>query len=302
MSSNLPSVDFSRMGSVGLGGSFQGLDFWSTSSPFASSSNSSAVSFSTNSDTLFLRSQDGSYQPLGNTNQGGSIASICLDDNTIYIGGDFSSLAGTSASNIASYSLSSNSFSSLGGGVKGPVSTVYCDSSHDQVWVGGDFTDNVALWSTSSSAWTDVPFKELNGPVTTISASSNDSLLFFGGNFTTSFASNSSTNATLGNITSHPAAPSSVSTVGHSGYLTPLTYPFTGYIDPYNQISINAFPGTTQHLYSDPNVLLCPGEAIWLAQDNTPAEVDVVGYNYLRATGARLVNGLVQGRGTTSFS
>ncbi|ORX40021.1 cortical protein marker for cell polarity-domain-containing protein [Kockovaella imperatae] len=301
MASSLPSVDFSRMGSVGLGGSFAGLDFWSDASPFAL--NASAHSFSTTADTLFMREADGSYHVLGSTNAGGSISSVCLinSTNTLYLAGTFTSVESVSATNIASYSFTSNSFSALSDGLDGPVNTLFCDSAQSQVWAGGDFTDHVALWSTSSSAWSTVPFTSLNGPVNAISASSNGSL-YFGGNFTTSFASNTSNNATLGNITSIPAAPSSVLTVGHSGYLTPLTYPFTGYIDPYNQISVTAAPTTTQHLYSDPYVLLCPGEAIWLAADNSQAEVDVVGYNYLRATGARLVNGLVEGRGTTVFS
>ena len=303
-SSTLPPIDFSKMGNVALGGSFQGLDFWSSSSPFAKSSNHS--SFSTTGDTIFLRSSDGSYQTLGTTNAGGSISSICWANSTangtIYLGGSFTALSGTPANNLASYSLSSESFSPLGNGVAGPVDVVYCDNSNAAVWAGGSFSDHVALWSTSSSSWQDVPFKQLNGPVNTISPSSNGSSLYFGGNFTTSFASNTSSNATLGNITSVPAAASTVATVGHSGYLTPLTYPFTGYIDPYNQISINANPTTSQHMYADPNVLLCPGEGIWLGQDNQAAEVDVVGFNYLRASGARLVNGLTEGRGTKTFS
>ena len=308
--SDLPQVDFSKMGAVGLGGSFQGLDFWSSSSPFASSSNSSSSSrppFSSNGDTLFLQSSDGSYTPLGNTNAGGTITTLCLANSTsgngtIYLGGSFSSLSGVPAANIASFSLSTNTFSALSSGLSGTVQALYCDNANSEVWAGGLFSSHVAVWSTSSSTWGTLPFSNLNGPVTTISASSNGSSLYFGGNFTTAFASNSSANATYGNITSVPSVNSSVATVGHSGFLTPLTIPYTEYSDPDYQISVTGSPGTSQSLYRDPNVLLCPGEGIWLAQDNSAGTINVVGYNFLIAQGIRLVNGLIEGRGTKSFS
>ena len=320
--SNLPQVDFSRMGSVGFGGSFVGLDWWSDDSPFASSStssnSSSTPSFSANGDTLFLRASNGSYKPLGTTNSGGSVSTLCWSNatdstnGTLYIGGSFSSISGTDATNIASYSIASSTISSLSSGLSGHVEALYCDNPRGQVWVGGSFSApsgsgaNVALWKPSSSSWSAVPFGGLNGAVTTIDPSANGSSIYFGGHFTTAFASNTSqainSTTTAGNITSVPSAPNNTATTGNSGYLTPVTLPYTGYSDPNDQISITASSTTDQRLYSDPHVLVCPGEGIWLAQDDTMSNVDIVGVNYVRATGARVVNGLVDGRGATSFS
>lgn len=179
--------------------------------------------------------------------------------------------------------------------------------------MGGSFSPpagsggNVAIWSTSSSAWSPVEFGGLNGPVETIAPSPNGSNLYFGGHFTTSFVSNSSSllnstsssNSTLGNITSVPSAPPNTSTTGNSGYLTPVTLPSSS--SASGNITVTAGPSTSQSQYSDPNVLLCPGKGVWLAQDKTISNVDVMSYNRVKATGARVANGLVKGRGATSF-
>jgi hypothetical protein len=66
-------------------------------------------------------------------------------------------------------------------------------------------------------------------------------------------------------------------------------------------LTVSVGPTTDQKEYSDPNVLLCPGEGVWLARDNSVANVDLLGYNFWRASGIRVKNGLIQGRGTTHF-
>jgi len=316
--STLPQVDFSRMGTVGLGGSFNGLDWWSDSSPFSSSASTStnSSSFSSMGDTIFVRTEDGDYMPLGSTSAGGRINALCYSnssDGTLIIGGLFDSLSGTAATNIASYSLSTNSFKSLSSGLSGEVQTLYCDNARGEVWVGGQFDsaqgtgENLALWSSSSSAWSDVPFGGFNGPVRSIEPSANGSSIIFGGHFTTAFASNSSrqtssNSSTTGNITSSPSAPDGTATTGNSGYLTPVLVPYSANQDPYVQIEITATPSSSQPNFADPHVLVCPGEAMWLARDNSPAEVNVVGVNWMRASGIRVTNALVQGRGTKTFS
>ncbi|EIW73555.1 hypothetical protein TREMEDRAFT_42413 [Tremella mesenterica DSM 1558] len=307
--STLPQVDFSRMGTVGLSGAFDGLDWWSSSSPFASSSSSSSsISFSTTGDTLFTTSSDGTYQPLGSTNPGGVINAVCWanssSNGTLYIGGSFTSISSTTSANIITYDLSSSSFHIISPGLSGPVQSLYCDNAHGQVWVGGEFTgpsgggNNVALWSTGSSTWTAVPFQGLNGAVESIQPSANGSSIYFGGAFTTTFQSNTTTNSTT-NTTSIQSAPNGTWTTGNSGYLTPVTMPAVS--SSAGGLTITAGPSTDQSQYSDPTVLLCPGSGTWLAQDNTISNVDVLGNSYWRASGVRLTNALIQNRGATGF-
>lgn len=307
--SGLPPVDFSRMGTVGLGGSFAGLDWWSDDSPFSSSSSSNATSrFSAEGDTVFVRDGDGNYRPIGATNAGGQVRAVCwVDGNgggsgTVIAGGTFTSVEGHGATNIAAYSLSSSSWGSLGDGLSGGVNVLYCDSSNDEVWVGGQFNgpsgngSNIARWSTSSSAWESIPFGGLNGVVNSISTSGDN--ILFGGSFTTMYSSNSTNNITT-NYTSAPSAPANTSTTGNSGYLTPVTLP--GASSASGELTITAGPTTSDSRYSDPRVMLCPGSGTWLAREGQVSDVYVQGYNFWRATGARVSNGLVEGRGTTSF-
>lgn len=303
--SSLPQVDFSRMGSVGMGGAFSGLDWWSDSSSFASSSSSSAR-FSSTGDTLMTKASDGSFTPLGSTNSGGVINAICWSNSstngTLYIGGSFTSLGSVTSTNIASYDISSAAFKEMPG-LSGPAEAVYCDNANGQIWVGGLFTgpsgvgENVGLWSVSSSSWVAVPFGGLNGVVDTISPSANGSSIYFGGTFTTLFSSNSTTNSTS-NMTSIQSAPANTQTTGDSGYLTPVTMP--SYSSTGN-LSITAIPSTDQSQFSDPNVMLCPGSGTWLAQDNTISDIDILGQSYWRAAGVRITNAQVEGRGATSF-
>ncbi|WRT67827.1 uncharacterized protein IL334_004801 [Kwoniella shivajii] len=319
--SSIPQVDYGKMGTVGLGGSFSGLDWYSSDSPFASSSSSSssAQQFSTKGDTLFYRTEDGSFRALGSTNDGGTINSICWSstpdstNGTLFVGGTFSSISGTSTNNVASFSLSTNTFSKLSDGLSGEINTLYCDDDNEEVWFGGSFNapigqgGNVALWSTISSSWISPSFGGFNGVVESITPSfSNQSNLYFGGDFTTTFMSSSITNTTSrnNNITSTPNAPVNTTTVGQSGYLTPLT--ISASASENAQYQIQAGPSSSSSSssnsgYSDANGLLCPGTSTWLAQEDTISNVNLVGNQYLPATGVRMVNGHEDGRSTTYF-
>ncbi|OCF43550.1 hypothetical protein I317_02567 [Kwoniella heveanensis CBS 569] len=319
---SLPQVDFSKMGSVGLGGAFSGLDWYSSDSPFTPSSSSSAsssTSFSTNGDTLFYQRGDGVFRPLGSTNAGGVINALCWSsqgsstNGTLYLGGAFSSISGTNSANVASFDLSSSSFSALGSGLSGNVNTLYCDDGNQEIWFGGSFDaptgsgGNVALWSTSSSAWSAPAFGGLNGVVQSITPSSNGSSLYFGGNFTTVYVSNSSsllnttsmTNSTAGDIISIPYASTNTTTVGTSGYFTPLT--ISASATESGDYQIHAGPSTSQEGYGSTDGLLCPGSGTWLAEDGAVSNVNLVGDQYLPATGVRVVNGFEDGRSTKHF-
>jgi hypothetical protein len=298
------------MGTVSLGGSFAGLDWWSDDSPFASSSSSSSSPrFSAEGDTVFIRDEDGGYRPIGATGAGGVVKAVCWmepkdgGNGTIYAAGVFNQVGGKDASNVASYSLGSAAWSNMGKGIDGTVDALYCDSTNEQVWFGGDFASpsgvngtNVVLWSTSSASWVSVPFNGLDGAVSTISPS--DTGLYFGGSFNTVFSSSSSSNLTT-NYTSIPSAPANTSTTGNSGYLTPVTLP--GASSAAGELTITAGPSTEDGRYNNARVLLCPGEGTWLAQEGQVSEVILLGYNFWRATGARVSNGLAEGRGTKTF-
>ncbi|WVW84622.1 hypothetical protein I302_106656 [Kwoniella bestiolae CBS 10118] len=316
--SSIPQVDYGKMGTVGLGGSFSGLDWYSSDSPFASSSSSSSSTFSTTGDTLFYKTEDGILRALGSTNEGGIINSLCWSSSpdsssgngTLFIGGTFTSLSGVSANNVGSFSLSTNTFSALASGLSGNVNTLYCDDDNSEIWFGGSFNaptgqgGNVALWSTSSSSWTAPSFGGLNGVVQSITPSTDKKSLYFGGDFTTTYLSSSSSNSTSrNNITSQPNAPVNTTTVGQSGYLTPLTISASAGESASYQIHAGPSSSLNQdgQNYGDTNGLLCPGTSTWLAQENTISNVNLVGNEYLPATGVRMVNGHEDGRSTTYF-
>jgi hypothetical protein len=81
--------------------------------------------------------------------------------------------------------------------------------------------------------------------------------------------------------------------------LTPVTLPPVS--SASGNLTVSVGPTTDQEKYADPNVLLCPGEGVWMARDNSVANVDLLSYNFWRASGIRVKNGLVQGRGVTHF-
>jgi hypothetical protein len=306
---SMPQVDFSKMGTVGLGGSYDGLDFWMPDS---------GAQFSTLSDTLFSQGSDGQVMALGHADDGGTVRAVCWDGaQRLYVAGAFSSFNATSSPNVVQYDLQSGTFSALAEGLDGPVRALYCDGGNGQVWAGGQFTrpigasDNdykggVAIWSTATSSWAPAPFQGLNGTVESISPSSNGSSVYFAGAFTTTFQSNTSslfntslttnsTNSTRFEAIS--AAPAGTTVSGLSGYLTPLSL---------NNATITASPASSRAGYNDATALLCPGGSdgsgnTWLARDGSEAKINVLAYKSLKATGIRLGNTFVEGRGTTSF-
>lgn len=181
----LPKVDFGKMGSVGIGGSYDGLDFWSPSR------------FSSRADVVMA-----DMDVLGTASEGGRVNAVCVEGEKVYIGGEFTSFNGTPAVNIVVYDPASG-FSAMGDGLDGRVDVLQCA---DEVWAAGAFTQGVAVWSSSWSS----PFT-LQG-VKAISPSPRG--LLFAGDFTTRV--NSTSNATS-------SAPAGTTVSGLSGYLTPLS-------------------------------------------------------------------------------
>ncbi|KAL1735711.1 cortical protein marker for cell polarity-domain-containing protein [Schizophyllum commune] len=285
----VPLVDFERMGTVGLAGAFAGLSVFDD-----------APTYDEDAATLLSRSSDdGSLNRLGSTNEGGRISAGCALGDTFYFGGEFSSIEDVSASNVASYS--GNSFSSLGdGGPDGAVDAVYCDEDNNRVWFGGSFTSpgrGVAIWDAGSNSWSQAPFNGLTGAdahVYSITTNSSKSSLFFAGSFIASFGGNGT--STPG--TNNPNVPYSAGATPYSSSLVPV---------PLNNAEVGGSPSSTNSDYGDINAILCPAGDdgagnTWLAADGNSALVTIRKYSSLSASGVRLGNTFLQGRGTTAFS
>ena len=286
----LPLVDFDRMGKVGLAGAFAGLDLFANSS-------SSSLQFDPSTSTLLSRNNDGSLTRIGSTNQGGSILAACALGDNYYVAGSFSSIGGASVSNIASYDASSNSFSSLGSnGPNGEVSAVYCDSTQNNVWVGGRFTSPasaVAVWSVQSNSWSAPPFGGLEGDVLSITPNASQSSLFFSGSFLTAFGNGT---ITL-NDTNNPNVPFSAGATPFSSSLVPV---------PLSNSDVTPSASSTESGFTNVTNILCPAGAdgpgnTWFSQDGTKGVITVRKFAFLNANGVRIGNTFLEGRGTTGF-
>lgn len=288
----LPLVDFDRMGKVGLAGAFAGLDLFQ---------NSSSVTFDVSTSTLLSRSSDGSLSRLASTNTGGRIVAGCAINDVFYLAGTFSSIGSVSATNVASYTPSSNTFAALGsGGPNGEVDAVFCDEKDNKLWVGGKFTSPgsaVAVWDAKGSSWSQPPFVGLTGGdarVLSITTNSSDASLFFAGSFVTTFQGNGS--AVL-NGTNNPNVPFSAGATPFSSSLVPI---------PLQKAELQGSPSSSDSQFSDIQNILCPSGAdgpgnTWLAADGNTAVVTARTFSFMSANGVRLGNTFVSNHGTTQF-
>jgi len=281
------------MGTVGLVGAFAGLDFFNSSSANAS--------FDPSTSTLLSRSADGSLTRIASTNSGGIISAGCAIANIYYVAGDFSSIGDTSASNVASFNPSSGTFSALGtGGPNGRINTLYCDSTHNKIWAGGQFSSPasaVAVWDTKASSWSAPPFGGLAGAaaeVSSITTNASQASLFFSGSFITTFQGNG---AAL-NTTNNPNVPFSSGATPFSSSLVPV---------PLEQAQIQGSPSSSDPSFSNVQNILCPAGndgpgQTWFAADGNGAQITVRTFQSIRASGVRLGNTFLDGRGTTAFT
>lgn len=91
----------------------------------------------------------------------GTVNSIVIDGDIIYVGGQFTNAGGTPVQNVARYSISSRTWANVTGGISGTnafVSTIMLDG--DNVYVGGTFSragsltvNNIAIWNRTTQAW-----------------------------------------------------------------------------------------------------------------------------------------------------
>ena len=290
---DFPLVDFDRMGTVGLAGAFAGLDFFNSSSVNAS--------FDPSTSTLFSRSAEGSLTRIASTNAGGIVSTGCALGNTYYIAGNFSSIGDTSASNVASYNPASGTFSALGtGGPNGPVNALFCDSTNNKLWAGGQFSSPasaVAVWDTKASSWSAPPFGSLTGAaaeVSSITTNASQASLFFAGSFITTFQGNGSAL----NTTNNPNVPFSQGATPFSSSLVPI---------PLETAQIQGSPSSSDPSFSNIQNILCPAGndgpgQTWFAADGNGAQVTVRTFQSISASGIRLGNTFLDGRGTTAFT
>jgi len=281
------------MGTVGLVGTFAGLDIFNSSS--------SSVSYDSTTSTLLSRSPDGSLTRIASTNEGGIVSAVCAIGSTYYIAGNFSSIGNTTASNVASYDTSSRTFSALGtGGPNGQTNALFCDSTHNKVWVGGQFTSPahaVAVWDVKASSWSAAPFGGLVGgaaEVFSITTNSSQASLFFAGSFVATFQGT----ASVLNTTNNPNVPFSQGATPFSSSLVPV---------PLETAQIQGSPSDSEPSFSGIQNILCPSGndgpgQTWFAANGNVAQITVRTFQWTSASGIRLGNTFLDGRGTTAFT
>ena len=150
------------------------------------------------------------FESLGTGTLGGSsnyVHAICFDDaGNLYIGGDFSSVDGVTAANVAMWN--GNKWTALGAGVNALVETLAFQDG--LLYAGGQFTsaggltlsESVAVWN--GSTWAHVPIDyTVNGTYYKILPDGDD--LYIAGNFSGSlYSSYQNTITNSGTAISYP--------------------------------------------------------------------------------------------------
>ncbi|KAH7888779.1 cortical protein marker for cell polarity-domain-containing protein [Phlebopus sp. FC_14] len=118
--------------------------------------------------TNIVAYESGALSPLASYGLNGPVTALVLDGNELYIAGFFSDTQSGSMQGklmgIAMYNVESNSWSALGAGVNGPVSSIALANNH--VSVAGNFTEALsapgistnaggfATWDITGETWT----------------------------------------------------------------------------------------------------------------------------------------------------
>ncbi|KAF5346310.1 hypothetical protein D9758_011480 [Tetrapyrgos nigripes] len=138
-STGIASVAHHSSGAIFLGGNF-------TLSSGPASGSSNVVMF-----------RNGALVSMANNGLGGSVRSLVIDGDSLFVGGSFQDTSSASTNgqlkNIAVYNIGNNQWSALGGGVDGIVTSL--GVSDGQVQVVGNFTKVFA--SSSDTAGLDAP-------------------------------------------------------------------------------------------------------------------------------------------------
>ncbi|BFZ53604.1 hypothetical protein PYCC9005_000632 [Savitreella phatthalungensis] len=268
-----PSIDFAALGHVAVAGNFTGISIYQDT-------RQQSLLATNTSGGLFQQISTGAFFPVGSTD--GSISAVCtLNSQTVYVGGNFSRIAGVSAANVAAYSPLTGTFSPLGSGVAGQVNTLFCDNADNLLYIGGSFdmsnSSNAVVWSPSSSRYVPVSFGGFNGAIQTIQQY-NSSSIVFGGQF-----DSIATDSGLASSSENPPQ------------LINLQTSYVTSVNPSSQAG-----------YSNPNNIVCPASndgsgSTWLAADGQPSAWQSALNFTIRPTKLRLRNTQIDGRGTAEF-
>lgn len=306
-SAAFPAIDFEALGSVGVAGSFAGLDIWS------SSDNSSADTYNAAASTVLQRNSDGTLTKLNATEAGGVISAMCGQTSgagMIVAGGSFSQMGDVSTANVAAYDPSTGEWDNMAGGINGTVTSVLC--LDEIVVVGGDFTapsevdlasvtgqrylGNVAAWNFTSQAWQALDFGGLNGTIHTMVAGANTSMVQFGGTFDTAFGNSSAAGVSTDNATAISGTLTSPSAL--SAKWAPISLAMS-YFEGGPSLDDDNFNMAPQ--------ILCPQGAdgsgnTYLFADGSAGTLTVNLFRRERVRAFRLGNTFHDGRGAQTFS
>ena len=124
---------------------------------------------------------NGSWSALG-SGVGGIVFAMAKSDDTVYIGGAFTSAGGAAANYLAAWSLSDGAYSTLGAGVNSFVWDLAV-AADDSVYIGGSFTNfaGIAKWDPAAGVLSQL------GPGVSAAVQGltiRDDTLYLGGSFT----------------------------------------------------------------------------------------------------------------------
>ncbi|KAF3004688.1 hypothetical protein E8E14_004243 [Neopestalotiopsis sp. 37M] len=263
-----PNLDLSKLGKTGIAGDFTGISLYMWEGQ-------NENSFATNgSQSLMTQFPDGSF--LNILDSDASIQALCVLNDALILGGNFTSLGGSEFTAIASMNLNTTKLTNMTG-ITGQVNSLFCDEDSNTVYVGGSFqaeeSTNAIKWADDS--WTSLPFAGFNGPVMSITQAANGNIIF-GGSFTG-----------LGN-TSTPSETSEI-------------------LINLSTANISTTAGTTTSGFSDPENIICKTDGTdgsgntWLMEDDTAGSWTANFDFGFEPTRLRLYNTHQDGRGTKTW-
>lgn len=293
---SLPNVDYSSLGTVGIVGSYAGLDFYDSSNV-----NSSSSSSSSSTSAFIRRTSSGSMSIVAHTNAGGSISALCQSSSTgaIYIGGSFSSIGSVTTSNLVAFNPNTSAFTTYSSPPNGQVLSLDCDDEGSRLIVGGLFSspsNNAAVYpfiNSSSTTPSEVLDGGFNAAVRSIDRQGNS--VFFAGDFTVSYG-NSTLNSSSTSSTNTTGAMSNFRSIGSS--LVPVAVT--------SNAATFASPTTYRSGFGLWSYLFCPDSddgpgSSWLLTDGSNGFLTVNLGRSTSARGVRIGNTFFHGRGTQNF-
>ncbi|CAK7271252.1 hypothetical protein SEPCBS119000_004505 [Sporothrix epigloea] len=267
------NVDLSSLGSVGIAGDFAGVSLFQFEEQSQHTSNGT--------EGLLTRLPNSAFATIETTDA--SILSMCSyvlqDGNSsgVVLGGNFTKLGSQQTAGVALFNPNTSAITAMPG-LRGQVNVVYCDSTDNSVYVGGNFegpnSKNAIRWD-HVSGWTALPFAGFNGPVTSI-AKASDGHIIFGGSFTG-----------LGNASTPVQQNERVINVASGNITAANSASAAGFSDPLNiacKTNNTAGAGLT-----------------WLLQDDTPGSWEAHFAYGFQPSKLRLWNTHLDGRGTRTF-